>query len=138
MLPLAPAYLVAIATQTGALSAFMGGFAATFLAMFLTMGHRSRAASVAIAASAVASVAFIVSVVGSTMLIMVLHPDAPAGLAASAGEARIATSLSFTIGLGALLASIGASGWTRSRRAGWTTSLIAGAGFLMVALLVVN
>jgi hypothetical protein len=41
-------------------SAFLGGFAATFLAMFLTLGHKSRAATIAIVASTIASVGFVV------------------------------------------------------------------------------
>jgi len=39
MAPLSPDYLTAIATQLGSVSAFFGGFAATMLALFLTVGE---------------------------------------------------------------------------------------------------
>jgi hypothetical protein len=123
MAELAPDYLAALAAQVGSVSAFLGGFAATFLAMFLTLGHRSRAASAAIAASAVASVAFVVAVIGSTCLIAVL---------------QLIGMSSFLIGMAALLASLGASGWTRSRATGWTTTAIAAIGGLFSFALLVN
>lgn len=138
MTPLAADYLSTLAAQIGSVSAFLGGFAATFLAMFLTMGHRSRAASVAIGASAIASVAFVVAVIGSTALIAMLHPHAPAGMAADVGKAQVLGSLAFLLGIAALLASLGASGWTRSRRAGWMTSVTAGIGALLACILLVS
>src|SRR6188768_2941047 len=60
MQQLAPAYLTTLATQIGALSAFLGGFAATYLATFLTFGQRSRPASVAIGGAVTSAVGFIV------------------------------------------------------------------------------
>ena len=136
MVPLAADYLATIATQVGGISAFLGGFAATFLAMFLTLGHQSRAASIAIGASALASVSFVVAVVATTALVAALHPHAPAGAAASAGIAQLAMGVSFLLGMLALLLSLGASGWTRSRRTGWMTSGIAAVGAIVTFVLV--
>ncbi|WP_213982060.1 hypothetical protein [Sphingomonas sp. dw_22] len=136
MMPLAPDFLVTLATQIGGVSAFLGGFAATFLAMFLTLGHESRAATIAITASAIASVAFIVAVVATTALIALLHPHAPAGSAASTGSSQMLMGLSFLTGMLALLVSLGASGWTRSRATGWTTSAVAAIGVVLTLLLV--
>lgn len=137
MMPLAADYLSTIATQIGGVSAFLGGFAATFLAMFLTLGHKSRAATIAIVASTIASVGFVVAVIATTALIAGLHPHAPNGAAASTGFAQFMMGLSFLTAMLALLVSLGASGWTRSRRTGWATSGIAGAGGLLALLLVV-
>lgn len=136
MMPLAADYLSTIATQIGGVSAFFGGFAATFLAMFLTLGQKSRAAAIAITASAFASVAFVVAVIATTALIAALHPHAPHSSAALAGRAQLLMSLSFLAGMLALLVSLGASGWTRSRRTGWTTSAIAASGVVLALLLV--
>lgn len=138
MQQLAPAYLSTLATQIGALSAFLGGFAATYLATFLIAGQRTRPASVAIAAAAISSVGFIVAVIASTMLIAALHPDAPKGALRLAGTAQTAMTLSFLFAMLALLLSLGASGWTRSRGMGWTTSIAAGLATLIVLALMVQ
>jgi hypothetical protein len=135
---LAPAYLAAIATQIGSQSAFLGGFAATYLATFLALGHSSRAASWAIGSAAVAAVGFIIAVIASTMLVMVTHPLAPAGAMASAGSARLAMGLSFLAALLALLISLGISGWTRSRRMGWVTSGVAAIGVVFSMLMIAH
>lgn len=138
MQQLVPAYLTTLATQIGALSAFLGGFAATYLATFLTFGQRSRPAAVAIGGAVTSATGFIVSVVASTMLVAALHPNAPAGAAGSAGTAQAVMALSFLIGLLALLLSLGVSGWTRSRSIGWTTSVAAGLGTIIVLSLVLR
>ena len=136
MMPLAADYLSTIATQIGSVSAFLGGFAATFLAMFLTLGHKSRASTIAIIASTIAAVAFVVAVIATTALVAALHPHAPHGSAALAGRAQLLMSLSFLAGMLALLVSLGASGWTRSRALGWTTSAIAAIGVVLALRLV--
>ncbi|MDB5707703.1 MAG: hypothetical protein JWN66_4819 [Sphingomonas bacterium] len=135
---LAPAYLSTLATQIGSLSAFLGGFAATYLATFLTFGHRSRPAAVAIGGAVTSAVGFVVAVVASTMLIAALHPDAPAGAGRLTGTAQVTMTLSFLVALIALLVSLGVSGWTRSRAIGWATSVAAGLGMVIVLLLVLQ
>ena len=135
---LAPAYLSTLATQIGALSAFLGGFAATYLATFLTAGQRTRPAAIAIGGAMVSAVGFIVAVVGSTMLIAALHPDAPANASRLAGTAQVTMTLSFMLALLSLLLSLGASGWTRSRAMGWMTSIAAGVGTLFVLAMILR
>lgn len=135
MIELAPDYLATLAAQVGSVSAFLGGFAATFLALFLTLGARSRPASIASVASAAASVCFVLAVVAATMLTVALHPHAPPGTIERAGIGRTVMGLGFMAGIAALLVAIGASGWVRSRRLGWTTATLAVAAFLVAALL---
>src|SRR5579872_6674411 len=77
MEPLAPAYISALAAQLASLSAFLGGFAATFLATLLTLGHAGRLMTITIGFAVASSVSFIVTVVAATMLTAVLHPEAP-------------------------------------------------------------
>lgn len=137
MVPLEPDYLTAIASQLGAVSAFFGGFAATILALFLTVGGKSRGSLVASHASAVAAVSFIIAVMASTALIAIAHPDAPPATAARSTVAiRPLLAISFAIGMAALLAAIAASGWSHSRAMGWTTSIIASVAIIAVFLLV--
>ena len=137
MVPLKPDYLTAIATQLGSVSAFFGGFAATMVALFLTVGGRSRGSLVAAHASAVAAVSFIIAVMASSALIAIAHPDAPPATAArSTAAIRPLLAISFSIGMVALLAAIAASGWSHSRAMGWTTSIISSVAVLAVFLLV--
>lgn len=133
-----PAYLSAIAAQVGTLSAFLGGFAATFLGTLLAMNARGRAASAAIGFSAAASVAFIVAVVGSTGVVAALHPDGPGLGAGRVGQTQGLMTLAFMLGLYALLAALGLSGWSRSPRTGWITGAAAGLGAVLVTTLLVS
>ena len=137
MVSLKPDYLTAIATQLGSVSAFFGGFAATMLALFLTVGGRSRGSFVAAHASAVAAVSFVIAVMASSALIAIAHPDAPPATAArSTAEIRPLLAVSFSIGMVALLAAIAASGWSHSRAMGWTTSIISSVAIIAFFLLV--
>jgi hypothetical protein len=136
---LSPAYLSALAIQLGSLSAFLGGFAATFLGTLLARRIGGRTASLCIGFAVGSSVAFIVTVVASTALVALLHPEAPSAARATApGGARLLLTLSFLFGLYSLLASLALSGWGRSRGTGLTTSIAAGIGILLVTMLVAN
>jgi len=134
MEPLSPVYISALAAQFASLSAFLGGFAATFLATLLTLGHQGRLMTITIGFAVTSSVSFIVTVVAATMLTAVLHPEAPRFMAdATASAPRAIMSLGFALGALSLLASLGCSGWTRSRAIGWitTTAALVGAAFII-------
>ncbi|HTU10186.1 MAG TPA: hypothetical protein VMG08_04735 [Allosphingosinicella sp.] len=135
-----PLYLSALAAQIGSLSAFLGGFAATYLGTLLALGQKGRAAGWAIGAAVLASVAFIVTVVASTLLVAAYDEHAPAFVrdVLPLATVRVLMSLGFVTGLYALLASLACSGWPRSRRTGWTTSIVAGIGMLLVTWLLVQ
>jgi hypothetical protein len=133
MKELSPAYLSALAGQLGTLGAFLGGFAATFLATLLTLSRRDRLLTSCIGLSVTSSVAFIVTVVAATMVTAVNHPDAPAMVAtSSAGTSRIFMTLGFYLGTLSLLATLGCSGSLHSRGVGRMTALAASAGALAV------
>lgn len=135
---MAPAYLSDLATQIGFLSAFLGGVAGTMLAMFVQAEQRRPLDAWSIAASALSAVAFIVSVIGCTQLLATLHPQAPAAVSALEQQtfARAVTFLAFGLGVYAILAAIGLSGWRRSSGTGVLTAAMAlvGAGFVSVLL----
>ncbi len=133
MEPLSPAYISALAAQLASLSAFLGGFAATFLATLLTLGHQGRLMTVTIGFAVTSSVSFIVTVVAATMLTAVFHPEAPRFMtAASASMPQTIMTLGFSLGALSLLASLGCSGWTRSRSVGWITTIAALVGAVFI------
>lgn len=134
MEPLSPVYLSALAIQIGGMSAFLGGFAATFLGTLLAMRAKGRIATVAMSFAAVSAVALIVAVVGSTGVYSSLHPEAPGG-PAQVEEVlwvRMTMALSFLLGVVSLLASLGLSGWLRSRATGLSTSIAAAIGIVFI------
>ncbi|KQS53938.1 hypothetical protein ASG17_13365 [Brevundimonas sp. Leaf363] len=134
----APAYLSAVAAQIGGLSAFLGGFAATFLGTLLAINARGRLATVAIGFSAASSVAFIVAVVGSTAVVAALHPEGPGLGVARVGGTQALMTLAFMLGLYALLAALGLSGWLRSRGTGLTTSVVVAIGCVLLTGMLVS
>jgi len=130
MEPLAPDDLLELGRQMAFLSAFLGGFAATFLATLLPHAPGRRSACWTVAASALSAVAFVVAVLAGTMLSVTLHPHAPAHVTSPGAleRARLLGVVSFLVGIFALLTAVGCSGWIRSRRAGLFTSLTAAVG----------
>lgn len=134
------AYLAAAAGQMGAISAFLGGFAATFLATLLIARHPSRAATVTIALAAAAAVAFIVCVMAATTLVSGVHPEAPQTFNSPAylRTVQALMTLSFLGGVLTLVGAVGAGGWLRSRRMGWATTALAALGLLAVLFLTVR
>lgn len=131
---LSPAYISALAAQLAGLSAFLGGFAATFLATLLTLGQQGRLMTIITGLAVTSAVSFIVTVVAATMLTAINHPEAPHVMAmAAASRSQAIMVLGFSLGSLSLLASLGCSGWTRSRSIGWITTIAAsiGAAFIL-------
>jgi hypothetical protein len=124
-----------ISRQLAFLGAFLGGFAATFLATLLVVDSSRRVADWVIGSAAAAACSFVVAVIASVTLTVVLHPEAPANVSASAsiGAARVIATLGFGVGIYALLASVGLSGWIRSRRTGLGTSAAAAVGLVLAS-----
>ena len=136
-MPIPADYLTALASQLGSISAFLGGFAATFLATLLVLPHKGRAATGALALASLASVAFILAVVASTVLTADLHPHAPVKVAERVTTRALRVMLlSFALGTYALLGAVATSGWCRSRLTGWITTAIGALGAAAVTALI--
>ncbi len=135
MQTLPPSYMVEIAQQLSFLSAFLGGFSAAVFVTLLVAESPKRSAGLAIGASAVAACCFVVAVISFVMVAIVLNPDVPSNVSAesSVDHARIVGFLGFVAGVYALLASVGISGWVRSRRLGVVTSVVAGGSAILVS-----
>lgn len=139
MQPLSPVYLSSLASQLASLSAFLGGFAATFLATLLTLGQQGRLMTATIGFAVASAVSFVVTVVAATTVTTIYHPAAPVSMANMG--ARLPTtvmSLGFSLGLLSLLASLGCSGWTRSRSVGWITTVAAAVGSALIVVVTVR
>jgi hypothetical protein len=122
-----PEFTSEIVKQVAAMSAILGGFAASFFGILLQSSESRRHVTWAAAAAAVASAAFIVAVIAGTLLSLVLNPDAPQGFALPeftpwASRVLITT---FAVGIYSNLFSLGLSGWIRSRTLGIVTSVAA-------------
>src|SRR3982750_1943710 len=109
-------FIAEIARQLAAVSAFLGGFAATFLGILLQANSARRHVGWAAGAAAVASASFMIAVIAGTLVGLVLHPTAPQGFATPqfVPWAREILVVSFGIGIYANLLSLGLSGWIRS------------------------
>lgn len=140
MQTLAADYIAELGRQLATLSAFLGGFAAAYLATLLGADRSSRVVGAAAAGAAIAAGAFIVAVVAATLVVMAAHPNAPAALAggSQATMARAVAALAFGVGIYALLASLGLSGWVRSRRLGLLTGAVAVLAGLLIAAVTVS
>jgi hypothetical protein len=133
MIPADPTYLAELARQFGFLSAFLGALSGGFMIQLLTTQQPRRIYSLCILGAAAATVAFIVSVLGASLLLAATHPGAPRGLGSAGivGGGGALASLMFLAGAYLLLLTIGLAGWIRSPRTGWATSGLAAAGGLL-------
>jgi hypothetical protein len=138
MQPINAEFLAETGKQIASLSAFLGGFAATFLGILLQSPNSRRHVGWAAGAAAVASAAFILAVISGTTLALVMHPGAPPDIAKPTflPQVRILIMIAFTCGVYSMLLSLGLSGWIRSRQLGIVTSVAALASGIIVALLV--
>ena len=116
-----------IARQLASVSAFLGGFAATFLGILLQSQSSRRHVGWAAGAAAVASASFMIAVIAGTLVGLALNPGAPENFATPQflPWARRILMFSFALGIYANLLSLGLSGWIRSRSLGLVTSTAA-------------
>jgi hypothetical protein len=138
MHPLNAEFLGETGRQIAFVSAFLGGFAATFLGVLLQSPNSRRHVGWAAGAAAVASASFILAVVSGTLLALVVHPGAPPGLTEPTllPPLRILIFITFIVGIYSSLLSLGLSGWIRSRQLGIVTSVAAFVSAVIALILV--
>lgn len=127
-------YVVAVAEQISFVSAFLGGVSATILFSVIIFSSDKRIVSFLVAASTLSACSLLVSVVSGWRLIIGMHPDLP--FTPDPGKINLlwnALIASYGLGVNSLLLSIGLSGWIRSRRTGWVTSVIAAFAIIFFA-----
>lgn len=127
-------YVIAVADQIAFVSAFLGGVSATILFSVIIFTSEKRSVSLVVASSTLAASALLVSVISGWRLTIGLHPDLPF----TPDPAKISLLWNtliggYSIGVISLIASIGLSGWMRSRRSGLITSSIAAVALVFFA-----
>ena len=136
---LSPEYLVEVARQIAFVGAFLGGFSATFLGLVLTENRSDNIGIWLIAALTLASCSFILSVITMTFLSVSQHPGVPVDVLVEAvNRHRIIGFLSFILGIYALLAGIGLSGFIKSKRFGLITAIIASFAVFTVTIVILD
>jgi len=127
-------YVVAVAEQLSFVSAFLGGVSATILFSVIIFSSNKRIVGFLVAMSTLSACSLLVSVIAGWRLIIGLHPDLPF----SPDPAKInllwnSLIAGYGLGVNSLVVSIGLSGWIRSRRMGYVTSVIAGVSIFFFA-----
>lgn len=115
------------------LSAFLGGFSATFLAAILTIEVKKNITDWIVCISAASSCCFIVAAVTNIALVNGLQIEAEMQ---TLNNLKIISALGMISGIFALLASIGLSGWIRSRKIGLITSCFSIIAVVIVGILI--
>ncbi|NVJ62441.1 MAG: hypothetical protein HWE27_18780 [Gammaproteobacteria bacterium] len=121
-----PSYIIAVAEQLSFVSAFLGGISATILVTIVVFTSQKRSVNWIVSTSALAACSLLIAVVASWRLVILLHPEMP--IQVSSGLIKtlwFGMLLGYGIGFLSLLASIGLSGWLRSKRDGIITTTIA-------------
>lgn len=129
--------LLGIMEQLILLSAFLGGFSATFLATILTIDPTTSKKIVnwIIIASALAACCFIVCATSSIAVVNGINSIDGENLYESLKTIRVISILSMLLGVFSLIGCIGMSGWLRGKLVGIVTSSIAVVAVLIVAAL---
>lgn len=139
MIELPPEFLVEVARQIAFVGAFLGGFSATFLGLVLTQNRSDGIGSWLIAALTMASCSFVISVITMTFLSISQHPGVPVDVVMETiNKHRTIGFLSFILGIYALLAGIGLSGFIKSKRFGLITAIIASIALLIVTIVILD
>ena len=136
MLSLSNEYMNALATQIIFISVFLGGFSATLLVTLLVADNERKMMKVLIVSSASAAILFIIATFAMTKLVMVTTPGFPQKITENEMiRARTLRALAHLAGILALMFTIGASGWLKSRRLGIATTMLGATGFIAIIVL---
>ena len=126
MSELDPKYIIAVAEQLSFVSAFLGGISATILVTIVVFASSKKSVNWIVSSSAIAACSLLIAVVASWRLLIILHPEFPMpidqGIVNMLWKGML---VGYSFGFLSLLASIGLSGWIRSKRDGIITSVIA-------------
>lgn len=126
MTELDPNYIIAVAEQLSFVSAFLGGISATILVTIVVFASDKKSVNWIVSSSAIAASSLLIAVVASWRLLIMLHPEFP--MQVNQGIVKVlwfGMLMGYSLGFLSLLASIGLSGWIRSKRDGIITSIIA-------------
>lgn len=136
MLTLSNDYINALATQIIFISVFLGGFSATLLVTLLVADNECKMMKVLIVSAASAAILFIIATFAMTKLVMVTTPGFPMKIGEEEMKsARVFGTLAHMGGILALMFTVGASGWLKSRHLGIATTTLGAIGFIAIVIL---
>lgn len=114
-------------------SAVLGGFSLAFLGVILSGAQQSRAADWTVRLATLTATLFTVTGLGWSLAASAVSRIGSAeSFLTSFGQSHRLLSLLFLAGIGLFVATIGISGWLRSRSLGWFSTLVAGAGLVLI------
>lgn len=119
-------YVLAVADQLSFVAAFLGGVSATILVSVLIFNSSKRSIEYLVGASSVAACGHLIAVISAWRLTIGLHPDLP--FVPDPDKLEILWNgmiAGYSLGVLGLIASIGISGWIRSKRMGLITGTFA-------------
>ena len=139
MTELSSAYFAELANQLIFISAFLGGFSATILGTLIASEDNTKIMKVLILLVSISAASFILTVLSMTKIILIHAPDSPFGNNQDLTSLpRVVGSLSFLMGMIALLLVISLSGWLKSKKLGKCTGLIGLISFFFMVFLFVS
>ena len=119
-------YVVAVAEQLSFVSAFLGGISATILVTIVVFTSPKKSVSWIVSSSALAASCLLIAVVAAWRLTILLHPEFPMPVNATVVQILWnGMQIGYGLGFLSLIASIGLSGWLRSKKNGLITTGIA-------------
>ncbi len=134
MMQLDPAYVAELGQRIAFVSALTGGFAAAFFAALLAAPERGKVSNWASGMAGFAAVSLLCSAFVATFIATGAHPSAPDGYLSDvlATAPRLIAALGLLFGVYGLMGAIACAGWMRSAAVGWTTTLAAAAGAVLL------
>lgn len=119
-------YVVAVAEQLSFVSASLGGISATILVTIVVFTSPKESVNWIVSSSARAASCLLIAVVAAWRLTILLHPEFPMTVNATVVQILWNVMLiGYGLGFLSLIASIGLSGWLRSKKNGLITTGIA-------------
>lgn len=133
MIELSIPYIHELASQTIFISTFLGGFSATILGTLIMAEQNTRLLKILIASSALAATSFIVCIFAMSQLFIMTIPGYPLEVNHQIMVSpRIIGIVFFMIGILALMVLIALSGWLKSKRLGWGTTVLGIIGLVFI------
>lgn len=141
MQELPPDYVAELYRQSAFVSAVLGGFAVAFLGTLLGTPPERKSGTWATGFAVAAAVFFVVATFASTVIVLDVarlgitdfdYSNWPAATVRSKGV----SDTTYFLGIYSLLLAVGVSGWTRSRRTGIISSVLAALGVVLLSVVV--
>lgn len=136
MIELSLEYSNQLAQQSIFISALLCGFSLTVLVLLLDSKETSRLHNAMFRSATIATCAFIIGILAMTNILMKTTKGYPFEVVSSdLVVQRIVGGLMFYIGITSVIVIVSLSGWKKSKKMGWFTTIIATITFLFFLFL---